>query len=162
MLRVFVYLSGGPEHVEIKACPAGHSLAALKEGRKAHFWWTADEVDKDPGTAAILRSLVPNADRVWVGRDFGNGMQAMFDGMMVEGGCDPTMVSLTALEPVRQQPYPQVGLSGAVREPLRPVAAPAQEAPSAPVAAPAHGTASGALFQSRPLDVVNAAGLRSL
>ena len=122
MLRVFVYLGGGPDHVEVKCRAAGQSLAALREGRKAHFWWTAEDIDQDPGVAAVLRSLAPNLDRLWVGRDFGNGgnMQAVFDGTLVECGYDMSMVSLTGIEPPRQ-PFPPAPPQGGVREPVRPV-----------------------------------------
>jgi len=159
VLRVFVYLGGGPEHVEVKSAPAGQSLAGLKEGRKAHFWWTSDEVDKDPGVAGVLRSLVPNLDRVWVGRDFGNGagMQAVFDGTVVETGYDPSMVSLTALEPRRELPYPPIPPAGGVREPLRPApAGPGPEATPPPGAPTGHSDGQGmrtGLF-TQPLQAV--------
>jgi hypothetical protein len=150
---VFVYLGGGPEHVEVKVNAAGQSLAGLQQGRKAHFWWTAEDIDRDPGVAGVLRSLVPNVDRIWVGRDFGQGgnMQAVFDGTLVESGYDPTMVSLTALEVRREQPYPPIQ-GGGVREPVRPVpSGPGPvAAPPPPAAQPAQP--SGETVSSRPAD----------
>lgn len=151
MLRVFVYLGGGPDHFEVKVRPAGHSLAALKDGRKAHFWWNAQDLpDETPGAPGLMRSLVPHVDRLWVGRDFENGtpVQAMFEGLLVEASYDPSMVSLTALEPQRQQPYPPSTGLGVAREPLRPVPTgpmPQPEpSPVVPVAVPVHGaTAAG-------------------
>lgn len=153
MLRVFVYLGGSSQNpMEVKARPAGHALAALKDGRKAHFWWAAQDLpEEEAGAASFMRSLVPNVDRLWVGRDLGNGsaLLPVFDGMVVEASYDPSMVSVTALEPQRQDPYPPVAVNGGAREVLRPVPAAAPEAPSAPVAAPGHGTGAPAMFQVR-------------
>lgn len=126
MLRVFVYLSGRRESVEVTVRPAGQQLGGFQQGRKAHFWWTYEELEKnDPDAARVLRCLVPGLDRVWVGRDLPDQaqVQQVFDGAVVECGFDPQMVSLTAVEAPRQAYPPQPPPSG-VREPVQPPVTP--------------------------------------
>lgn len=147
-LRVFVYPAGGPEHVEIPFTPTGLSMAGLKEGRKAHLWWSMEVVEKEPSVARMLRSLVPTADRLWVGREVGGGgqLQTVFDGTLVETGYDPTMVTLTGIEPPRQA-YPPAPPASGVREPLHPAPTgpgPVSTQPPGPLEPTAHGDGQAA------------------
>jgi hypothetical protein len=130
VLRVFVVLNGTHQPLEVTVPPSGQNLVAAAPqpgaGRKAHFWWTLEELEqKNPEAASALRMLAPNLDRLWVGRDLAPGqqLQSVFDGTVVECGHDPAMVSVTAMEPPPPRPAaaPPQAPGGGVREPVRPM-----------------------------------------